>query len=379
MSSSMDTNGERDRTGAPESIRILHVGPGWGQRGGIASVLSELVTLKDQFRNDHVSISLFETHGFQSVRHALSFLIADVPHFVLTLIRGVDIVHFHVSVRGSFYRKLMLFTLAKLSGRKTIFHLHAGNFERFESNAGKMSKRAIGWFIRRSNATVAVSRSIADELRRLGAKPSTLHVIGNTACLAEQASQKSVEPGTADDSVPYVAFAGRLTEAKGLAELLKAIALLGDDGLTVALKLAGGGDIERWKQLAIDYGIDDRVSFVGWLDGDEKLAFYRNARVFCMPSYYESFGISTLEAMFAGIPVVGTRLGGFLDLVEEGETGFLVKANDPEALAARIRLLMVDDSLARAMGTAARRRAIRCFSMEHTLRRYVNCYREISQ
>jgi glycosyltransferase involved in cell wall biosynthesis len=83
--------------------------------------------------------------------------------------------------------------------------------------------------------------------------------------------------------------------------------------------------------------------------------------------------------MFAGIPVVGTRLGGFLDLVEEGETGFLVKANDPEALAARIRLLMVDDSLARAMGTAARRRAVQCFSMEHTLRRYVNCYREISQ
>src|ERR1700761_8523543 len=116
-------------------VRVLHVGPGWGQLGGIASVMGELENLQPRFRTANIEFAFFETHGFQSVRNLLRFALFDLPRFLWVLMRDVDIVHLHVSVRGSFYRKFLLSLLAKLTGRKTIFHLHAGNFDRFESRA----------------------------------------------------------------------------------------------------------------------------------------------------------------------------------------------------------------------------------------------------
>jgi glycosyltransferase involved in cell wall biosynthesis len=97
-----------------------------------------------------------------------------------------------------------------------------------------------------------------------------------------------------------------------------------------------------------------------------------------VPSHFESFGIATLEAMFARLPVVGTRLGGFLDLVEEGVTGYLVEAGDIEALASRIGMLADDPSLIRKMGDAGYARAHGCHSTAAVIAQYTRCYRSLT-
>ncbi|MFL9964194.1 glycosyltransferase family 4 protein [Paraburkholderia sediminicola] len=364
------------RSSLNRAVRVLHVGPGWGQRGGIASMMGELENLQPRFRRANLVLSFFETHGFQSVRNLLGFALLDLPRFIRVLMRDVDIVHLHVSVRGSFYRKFVLSLLAKLTGRKTIFHLHAGNFDRFESRAGKLTRLSISRFVQGADATVAVSSAIGEELIRLGADPAQLYVIGNTAGSAEFVADAGL-PRLKNDDGGYLAFAGRLVEGKGIGDLLKALALLRAAGCDVSLRLAGDGDVHHWQRMACDFQVDDLVTFVGWLDGDAKLEFYRNARAFCMPSHYESFGISTLEAMFSGVPVIGTRLGGFLDLVEEGVTGYLVEPSSPQALAARIRRLMEDPELAGRMGKAGLARARQCYSTETLSNLYVRCYRDL--
>ncbi|MGF6595462.1 glycosyltransferase involved in cell wall biosynthesis [Paraburkholderia sp. GAS448] len=357
-------------------VRVLHVGPGWGQLGGIASMMGELENLQARFRRANIVFSFFETHGFQSTRNLLGFTLLDLPRFVWVLMRDVDIVHLHVSVRGSFYRKFLLSLFVKLTGRKTIFHLHAGNFDRFESRAGKFTRLAISRFVRGADATVAVSSAIGQQLIRLGVHPAKLYVIGNTAGSAEFVEDAGL-PTLKNDDGGYLAFAGRLVEAKGIGDLLKALALLRAAGCVISLRLAGVGDVHHWQRMARDFQVDDLVTFVGWLDGDAKLAFYRNARIFCMPSHYESFGISTLEAMFSGVPVIGTRLGGFLDLVEEGVTGYLVEPSSPQALAARIRRLVEDPKLAGRMGKAGLARARQRYSTEALSNLYVRCYRDV--
>ncbi|KAA1012038.1 glycosyltransferase family 4 protein [Paraburkholderia panacisoli] len=356
-------------------VRVLHVGPGRGQLGGIASMMGELENLQARFRRANIVFSFFETHGFQSARNLLGFALLDLPRFILVLMRDVDIVHLHVSVRGSFYRKFVFSLLAKLTGRKTIFHLHAGNFDRFESRAGKLTRLSISRFVQGADAAVAVSVTIGQELIRLGVDPAKLYVIGNTAGSAEFVKDAGLP--TLKNDGGYLAFAGRLVEAKGIGDLLKALALLRAAGCVISLKLAGDGDVHHWQRMACDFQVDDLVTFAGWLDSDAKLEFYRNARVFCMPSHYESFGISTLEAMFSGVPVIGTRLGGFLDLVEEGVTGYLVEPSSPQALAARIRRLMEDPELAERMGKAGLARARQCYSTEALSNLYVRCYRDV--
>jgi glycosyltransferase involved in cell wall biosynthesis len=373
--------GATPATHARHPIRVLHVGPGRGQRGGIASVLAELGSQRARFADAAVGLSFFETRGFKSAAALAAFVFVDLPRFTFGALRHVDIVHFHVSVHGSFYRKLMLWMLAKLRGRKTIFHLHAGNFLPFATQAGPLTRKAIAWFLHDANASVAVSSAIAGEMRQLGAACRTLHVIGNSAHDAQTAARAHAAQQETPNAGPreiYVAFAGRLTEQKGIDDLLTAIALLADDGYYVPVRFAGGGDIARWERLARDYRIDDYVQFVGWLEGEAKLVFYRNARVFCMPSHYESFGIATLEAMFSGVPIIGTRVGGFLDLIEDGVSGFLVEPSDPHALALRIKLLMGDADKAASMGRAALVRAQQHYSCETVIAQYVDCYRSMS-
>jgi glycosyltransferase involved in cell wall biosynthesis len=364
----------------PASMRVLHVGPGQGQRGGIASVLAELGAQRTRFLHAGVMVAIFETHGFQSLRSLLCFLLVDIPCFLFALLKGVDLIHFHVSVRGSFYRKFMLYLLARLCGKKTIFHLHAGNFQYFWTRSGSATRKAVLCFIRGADAVVAVSSAIAAELRIHQGVAHDLHVIGNTAYSAELAAGAALQDfpsATGPDAMPYVAFAGRFTEGKGLGELLRAIALLNRQGIEVELRLAGAGDMARWNRAAVDCGVSERVRFVGWLQGDAKLAFYRDAAVFCMPSHFEAFGISTLEAMFIGRPVIGTRVGGFLDLVEDGVTGYLVRCGDADELAERIRQVVESPDLARAMGRQAVSRALSRYSVDAIVGQYVRCYRKV--
>jgi len=370
-----------NETGATR-LRVLQVGPGRGQLGGIASVLGELNAQRSLFQRNGVTSTVFETHGFQSVKSLLCFLLVDIPCFVAVALKHADIVHFHVSVRGSFYRKFALYILARLIGKKTIFHLHAGNFEQFRETARPVVRNAISRFVCGADAVVAVSTAIAEELRPYCGGAHRLHVIGNTAHEAEADAareQAGNALGNGLAAAPYIAFAGRLTEGKGIDELLRAVASLLAEGLRVTVRLAGDGDIRRWTEAAANYGVSDQVHFVGWLRGGEKLHFYRNAAIFCMPSHYESFGISTLEAMFVGKPVIGTRVGGFLDLVEEGVTGYLVDCGDAVALARSIRDLIERPAIARAMGQAGATRARDHYSVRAIVDQYVHCYRTVGQ
>lgn len=354
------------------SVRILQVGPGHGQKGGIATVLSQLAARRDQFEEAGISLSFFETRGFRNIGGPLAFWMVDVPLFARSTI-SVDVVHLHVSERGSFYRKFVLFLVARLFGKRTVFQLHSGNFEQFFDESDWLTRRLAGLFLRNVDCVIAVSTPIAKWLQQWR-RTDAVRVVGNMALDAENGE---TVPNRLAHARPYIAFAGRLSESKGLDELLQAVAALTRKGRDIEVRVAGIGDTHRWRLIAESHGIADRVVFEGWLEGDAKLAFYSGARLFCMPSHFESFGISTLEAMFCGLPVVGTRVGGFLDLIEDGVSGYLVDVRDSRGLAEALCKLVDDPKHAVRMGSAGLDRAQTCFRAQSIVERYVQCYRHV--
>ena len=116
----------------------------------------------------------------------------------------------------------------------------------------------------------------------------------------------------------------------------------------------------RFERLAVDLGVGDAVRFLGFVADDELPALYNAADLYVGASrrvelLVEGFGISLLEASACGLAVVGGRSGGVPDAVREGETGILVDAGDPAAVAAGITRLLGDAELRRRMGAAGRR------------------------
>ena len=117
------------------------------------------------------------------------------------------------------------------------------------------------------------------------------------------------------------------------------------------------------QRLATELGVIDRVRFVGKRQPHELRYYYGAGDVVVTTPWYEPFGLTPLEAMACGRPVIGSAVGGITYTIKDGETGFLVPPRDPGALAARLhQLLLTQPELCAQMGQKARTRVEKEFT-----------------
>jgi D-inositol-3-phosphate glycosyltransferase len=160
---------------------------------------------------------------------------------------------------------------------------------------------------------------------------------------------------------------GRIVPRKGIDTVIEALALLRDrHGIDARLLVIGGKlradgrdspELARLQALARRLGIGADIHLAGQKPRAELRHYYAAADVFVTTPWYETFGITPLEAMACARPVIGAEVGGIKSTVVDGSTGFLVPSRDPQAVADRLATLRRNPGLARAMGEAGLRRA----------------------
>ncbi len=179
--------------------------------------------------------------------------------------------------------------------------------------------------------------------------------------------------------VPLLLSVGLLRYYKGLQYMLEAMPTVPDAHWAIV----GNGPMENeWRSLAQRLGLSERVHFVGELANPDVRPYYAACDVFVFPSSErsEAFGIVQLEAMAAGKPVVCTELGTGTSFVNaDGETGFVVPAREPGALAAAVRRLLDDAALRKRMGAAGRARVLKEFTLEKMVDRVMEVYDRIAE
>jgi glycosyltransferase involved in cell wall biosynthesis len=157
---------------------------------------------------------------------------------------------------------------------------------------------------------------------------------------------------------PTVAFAGKVAPNKGINVLLDACLMLRPRFPDLRLRVAGRGEPHHVRQLeerARATGAPDLLDLCGYVPHEELPAFLTAAHVFAAPSVYEGGpGFVYLEAMACGLPAIATRGSGAEDAVRDGETGYLVDANDAPALAHSLGVLLADRVAREAMGRRGR-------------------------
>jgi starch synthase len=180
---------------------------------------------------------------------------------------------------------------------------------------------------------------------------------------------------------PYVIFVGRITRQKGVPVLLRAAAEL--DPSAQLVLCAGQADtpelLDEVTQL-VD-GLKATRTGVIWipemLAKPDVIQLLTHAAVFACPSLYEPLGIVNLEAMACGTAVVGSRVGGIPEVVEDGVTGLLVTPDDPAALALALNTALTNSSLATSMGQAGRDRAVTEFGWRAVAEQTAALYSEL--
>lgn len=183
---------------------------------------------------------------------------------------------------------------------------------------------------------------------------------------------------------PLLAFVGRLVEQKGATDLIRAVGLLAPRLPGVSAMILGDGpDRAPAERLSRELGVAGRIVFLGRVAPDEVPAYLAASDIFVGPSRrtadgaMEGQGLSFVEAMLAGCPVIATRNGGIVDAIRHGETGLLVAENAPTEIADAVERLVADPALADRLRRSAGSLARQNFTRQVSARAYADLFEAV--
>ena len=269
--------------------------------------------------------------------------------------------------RAAIYRDLAILLATRWLFRRTIFHFHAGGVSSSYRTASPLLKLLMRMAYFQSDIAIRLSELAPDDGEAFQARKEYIvpNGIEDNAHLYQEGDKQRVDRNSA-----VVLFVGVLNESKGVMTLLAACRWLAAEGLNFRVKLMGRFESDRFEKrmqgAIVEYGLEDYVMCLGVLTGTRKWEEFASADTLCFPTYFESetFGVVLLEAMSFGLPIVATRWRGIPSVVEDRVTGFLVPIRDPGSLAKKLKQLVVDPGLRRAMGEQGRRRFLERFTLQ---------------
>jgi L-malate glycosyltransferase len=255
---------------------------------------------------------------------------------------------------SQFRSQLIIGWLAKLLGRKVIWHIHGE--EKLNNLLG-----GIGIFF--ADKIIVVSHAIADKYRELYPKQEAKFVVvHNGLDIPAPVETKKNPPFT-------ISMIGTLVEGKRQDLAITACATLNQMGYQVQLKILGEKppwhtDDYKNSLLDLTHRLDctQSVLFLGWIE--KPWSHLHQSDVFILPSDTEGLPLSIIEAMALGLPVISTKVGGVPELIEDGKTGFMIHPGKVDELVDKLKLLYDQPYLRKQIGQQARKRYEHHFTKE---------------
>jgi glycosyltransferase involved in cell wall biosynthesis len=261
-----------------------------------------------------------------------------------------EIVYLAITAKGvGFYKDMLIAMLAKIFGKKLVLHYH---------NKGVSLKQHLLFYdfmyrcLFKNTRVILLSKRLYYDIEKYVDKTKVFYCPNGIPYSNFEYKMSSI---IITDKVPKLFFLSNLIESKGVYVLLEALKILNAIGVKFECNFVGGeGDISgaMLNSKISDYNLGHCVSYLGKKYNDHKYEAFLKSDIFVLPSHYhnECFPLVLLEAMMFRLPIISTSEGAIPDLVQDGETGFVVRKQDPEHLAKKILILINNPSLRKLMG-----------------------------
>lgn len=307
-------------------------------------------------------------------KHAFKATIFDMANYLLVgFWRGLkliiswkpDLVHVHFAVPGG----ALAWMLNKITGLPYVLTVHLGDVP------GGSPKKTEGWFrwvypftppIWNSAARVV---AVSEFTKTLAQKhyQTDIEVIPNGVDLAE------LDPGDirANDP-PRIVFAGRFVPQKNTSMIVKVLAEI--KNLEWDCVMIGDGETRSENIQEISkLGLERRVQFPGWVTPEQVVEYYKSGDILLMPSLWEGLPVVGVQALAMGLAIVSSPAGGFIDLVEDGKNGFLIRGYDLKDWSRAMEELLEDKAKLQTFRDASRLHAQK-FSLDKIAKRYEDIF-----
>jgi len=209
------------------------------------------------------------------------------------------------------------------------------------------------WALKRIPYVITVCPQLQETIQQFSS--STIVTIPNGIDLAQIQAIRPFPPFTS----PTVFYVGMLNKRKGVDDLIRAIPSVKNEIKDVKVYIAGTGpELNKLKNLAKSLGLEENVSFLGFITDEKKISYMKSTDVFVLPTYWESFPLVLLEAMACGRPIISTDVGGNPSAVVDGVNGFLVKPGNWRQISEKLIYLFKNKEIFIKMGEESIKRAL---------------------
>lgn len=350
-------------------MKVVMIGADRSVKGGVSAVVNNLYRAGLDKRVELTYIGTMVDGG--KARKACRAFFALVQ-FICAM-PGTDIVHVNMAADASCLRKMVFMRAAGLFGKRIVIHEHGGDFQGFfYERCSKKRQKRIRKALNRAEIFLVLSDAWKDFFSEL-VDPARIHVMQNAVPVPVHAKT--------DYSSHQAVFLGRLCREKGIGELLESVPLIRRQIPDFQLVLGGFWEAgnEELRERAEE--LSDAVVCPGWVSAAERELLFEESSVFVLPTWFEGQPVSLLEAMAAGMCVAASAVGGIPQIVADKKEadaaclpegwdgcGILMKAKNPDELAAVMIRLLQDEALRRRLGERARQRILE----EYDMNRYVD-------
>lgn len=344
--------------------RVLMVGSDLSVKGGIVSVLRNLLGCDGWTEAD---ISFVPTHIEGSAPKKAWFFLKSAARLRKLLgSHAFDIVHIHVSERGSFTRKAIVLQMAKRNRCKVILHHHGAEFLDFYEGSSPGKKEKIRRILAQADLNLVLSRRLVPIYKEIS-PTAQIECLYNVVRTPEENRYSA-------DAREFTML-GRLAERKGTFDLLDTIkAIDGSLDRDVRFNLCGDGDLELVRERIKALQIEHRIGHLGWIEGSAKEDILRRTMAHVLFSYNEGLPMAILETMGRGIVNIATRVAAIPEVITDGETGFLAQPGDTQKLAELLLMVSRDATLRRRISDNSFACIAEGFSLEAGVRRLETIY-----
>lgn len=345
--------------------KVLVVATSHLTRGGITSVVKAHASGQQW---SQYNCRWIETHIDRNIFMKIWWVIRAFFQFVF-LLPGANFVHIHASEPPSIIRKSLFFAWAKLWRKPVIIHFHAFSPETTINGSWEWLYRKI---FSHATRVIVLSKFWKDIIEKKCPRANT--VIMYNPCLSAEDVSEHLSKVCRQ---PIILFAGTVNQRKGYVDMIRAFATIAFKYPEWRIVFAGNGEIDQGLALARELHIEGQTLFLGWVNGAEKDKVFRQASIFCLPSYAEGFPMSVLDAWSYGLPAITTPVGGIPDIAVDGENALLFNAGDLSALSSCMERLMKDETLRQYLSAHALQLAHTTFNKAEINRQLGSLYAEL--